>query len=94
MFATLEQPADAPRAYCKSGGRFGPANGLHPVLAFLRDRVRGSTLSLEAISAAAGMHRRSLSRWFHARNSPKLYDLETVLNTLGYTLTVRERDDP
>ena len=58
-----------------------------PTVRFLFEEMYRQQVSHYDVSVRAGFHRDTLRNW-RTRNTPRVNDLEAVLNYLGYTLKV------
>ena len=54
------------------------------------DTIRRSEKSLSQLSTESGVSRSAISDWFRGTTSPTIQNAEAVLNTIGYTLTLKE----
>lgn len=89
----MEQYANAPRAYLKAGRRVVPRDGIHPAILHISDYVNGTDLSTKRVSRKAGLHPYTLTRWLKGKHAASIYDVEAVLNVMGFTLRVVGEDD-
>ena len=52
-----------------------------------------SEKSVQQISRESGVNRNTISSWINQNTSPSIANAEAVLNTIGYTLTLRELEN-
>ena len=69
---------------------FGP--GIHPLIRKLLLDIHERGLSITSVARAAGISNKTLRNWQVGSTSPRIGDLEAVLNTLGYDIEAVKRD--
>ena len=60
----------------------------HPLVRFIYRQAIAQQITLKALSARAGLSDAAVGQWSW-RTAPSVPNIEAVLNTLGYELTVR-----
>lgn len=70
-----------------------PARTASAVVRSLFDVIDRSDLSYGAVGAAAGVHHVTLSKWKHGVAAPRWVDFENVVQSLGYEIALRPREN-
>lgn len=68
--------------------------GVHPIVRWIWREMNRQRASQEDVAKRAGISSSAMRKWRQGINSPKLSDIEAVVNVLGSEITVRyKRDD-
>ncbi len=72
-----------------------PAGGkaVHPAVRWIWRQMNLQRASQEDVAARAGVASSTMRKWRQGINSPKLSDIEAVINVLGGKLVIRMDDD-
>lgn len=71
-----------------------PHPGAHPLVKLMWQEMHAQRASQMDVSERSGVSAGAMRKWrFGQRGSPRLWDIEAVLNTLGYDLIARRRND-
>lgn len=72
-----------------------PAKGkaVHPIVRWIWRQMNHQRASQEDVAARSGVSSSAMRKWRQGLNSPKLSDIEAVVNVLGGKIVVRIDDD-
>ena len=72
-----------------------PAKGkaIHPAVRWIWWQMNNQRASQEDVAARAGVSSSAMRHWRNGTNSPKLKDIEAVVNVLGGKIIIRVDDD-
>ena len=56
------------------------------------DLIRNSGKSINQIAKESGVQRTTITAWLSGRSMPTLFNAEQVLGSIGYTLTLNEKE--
>lgn len=72
-----------------------PAKGkaVHPMVTWIWQQMNKQRASQEDVAERAGIASSTMRKWRRGISSPKLTDIEAVVNTLGGKIHVRTNDD-
>lgn len=56
------------------------------------DLIRNSGKSINQIAKDSGVQRTTITAWLSGRSMPTLFNAEQVLGSIGYTLTLNEKE--
>ena len=54
--------------------------------------ICNSGKSINQIAKESGVSRNTISAWFSGKSMPTVFNVQLVLNVIGYTLTLKERE--
>lgn len=63
---------------------------IHPMVIWMWDRIRNSGMTQEKISYASGVGTSTMRKWLRGQSSPRLEDIEAVINALGGVLVAKD----
>lgn len=68
-----------------------PANdrGVHPIVRWIWLEMNHQHASQEDVAERAGVSSSAMRKWRQGINSPKLVDIEAVVNALGYSIQIK-----
>lgn len=66
---------------------------IHPFVRWIWTEMNYQRASQEDIAARSGVSSSAMRKWHQGINSPKLMDIEAVVNALGYDLAIKPRRD-
>lgn len=55
-------------------------------------KIGDSGKSINQIAKESGVSRNTISAWFDGKSMPTVFNAQLVLNVIGYTLTLKERE--
>ena len=67
--------------------------GVHPFVRWIWLEMNDQQASQEDVAAKAGISSSAMRKWRRGASSPKLADLEAVINVLGYDVVLRKNKD-
>lgn len=72
-----------------------PAKGkaVHPIVRWIWRQMNDQQVSQEDVAARSGVSSSAMRKWRQGVNSPKLSDIEAVVNVLGGKILVRVNKD-
>lgn len=71
-----------------------PNMAVHPIVRWIWHEMNRQRASQEDVAKRAGISSSAMRKWRQGINSPKLSDIEAVVNVLGSEIVVRyKRDD-
>lgn len=72
-----------------------PAKGkaIHPAVRWIWRQMNLQRVSQEDVAARSGVSSSAMRHWRNGNNSPKLSDIEAVVNVLGGKIVIRIDDD-
>jgi transcriptional regulator with XRE-family HTH domain len=72
-----------------------PAKGMavHPIVRWMWQQMNHQRASQEDVAERSGVASSTMRKWRQGVNSPKLTDIEAVINVLGGKISVRISDD-
>lgn len=62
-------------------------------IAFIKTECRKQGINQKTLAQKSGNTEATVSRYFNQTRIPHVYNLERMLNVLGYELTIKERED-
>lgn len=65
-----------------------PAPDAHPIIGFIWDQINYQRVSQEYVAERAGVGSSTIRKWKRRDRSPSLLQIECVLNTLGFDLSI------
>lgn len=65
---------------------------VHPFVRKIWVEINTQCTSQEDVAARAGVSSSAMRKWRRGINSPKLIDIEAVLNALGYKIVLKSDD--
>lgn len=83
----------APHAYRRPRTPPATNRGVHPFVRRIWNEMEEQRVSQLALQDCTGINVKTLTSWFRGKHSPKLLDVEAVLNALGYELKLVARTD-
>ena len=66
---------------------------IHPFVRWIWNEMNHQRASQEDIAVRSGVSSSAMRKWRRGINSPKLADIEAVINSLGYDITIKPRRD-
>lgn len=66
---------------------------IHPLIYWLWKEMNHQCASQEDIAERSGVSSSAMRKWRTGTRSPRIMELEAVINSLGYQLTVRKKKD-
>jgi DNA-binding phage protein len=54
--------------------------------------ICNSGKSITQIAKESGVNRNTISSWFDGKSMPTVFNAQMVLNSIGYTLTLKEQE--
>lgn len=75
--------------------RIPPAENraVHPIVKFIWEEMQAQQVSQLAIQDCTGINVKTFTAWFRGEWSPKLIDIEAMLNALGYEITIKGKTE-
>lgn len=72
-----------------------PAKGMaiHPLVRWIWAQMNKQRASQEDIAKRSGVSSSAMRKWRAGVRSPRIMEIEAVVNSLGYQLTVRKKND-
>lgn len=67
--------------------------GVHPVVRWIWKQMNHQRASQEDVAIRSGVSSSAMRKWRQGINSPKLSDIEAVVNVLGGKIVIRIDDD-
>lgn len=62
--------------------------GIHPVIRWVWMQIKHGNMTHKQVAEASGIGANTMRKWFRGESSPKLADIEAVVNVLGFDLTL------
>ena len=72
--------------------KFFVHDGCCEVVKGLAQLIRDNEINIPDLAADSGVNYGTIHGWFK-RHSPSVHNLQSVLHTIGYELTIRKRED-
>jgi transcriptional regulator with XRE-family HTH domain len=66
---------------------------IHPLVRWVWSQMNRQRASQEDIAKRSGVASSTMRKWRVGVRSPRVMELEAVINALGYKLTVKEKDE-
>ncbi len=66
---------------------------IHPLIYWLWKEMNHQCASQEDVAERSGVSSSAMRKWRAGVRSPRIMELEAVINSLGYKLTVRKKKD-
>lgn len=66
---------------------------IHPLVRWIWLEINRQRASQEDVAARSGVASSTMRKWRTGVRSPRVLELEAVINTLGYKLTIRKNKD-
>jgi len=66
---------------------------IHPTIHWIWREMNKQRASQEDVSARSGVSSSAMRKWRNGENSPKIADIEAVINALGGKLVIKVADD-
>jgi transcriptional regulator with XRE-family HTH domain len=72
-----------------------PRKGMavHPLVRWMWKQMNKQLASQEDVAKRSGVSSSAMRKWRVGVRSPRVMELEAVINALGYKLTVKEKDE-
>jgi transcriptional regulator with XRE-family HTH domain len=72
-----------------------PRKGMavHPLVRWMWKQMNKQLASQEDVAKRSGVSSSAMRKWRVGVRSPRIMELEAVINALGYKLTVKEKDE-
>lgn len=72
-----------------------PRKGMavHPLIRWMWKQMNTQRASQEDVAKRSGVSSSAMRKWRVGVRSPRIMELEAVINALGYKLTVKEKDE-
>lgn len=67
--------------------------GIHPSVLWIWREMNHQRASQEDVAARAGISSSAMRHWRNGNNSPKIADIEAVINVLGGKLVIKRDND-
>lgn len=77
-----------PRAYREPRKTPADGKGVHPLVKWIWMEMKHQQISQLAIEEYTGVSTKVFNSWVRGASSPKLIDIEAMVNALGYNLKV------
>ena len=55
--------------------------------------IKDSGKSVNQIATESGVNRNTISAWFDGKSMPTVFNAQIVLNSIGYTLTLKKMEE-
>ena len=62
--------------------------GIHPVIRWVWMQINHGNMTHKQVAEASGIGANTMRKWFRGESSPKLADIEAVVNALGFEFGV------
>lgn len=62
------------------------------IIELILETICNSGKSINQIAKESGVNRNTISSWFDGKSIPTVFNAQMVLNSLGYTLTLKEQE--
>lgn len=62
------------------------------IIEIILETICNSGKSINQIAKESGVNRNTISSWFDGKSMPTVFNAQMVLNSLGYTLTLKGRE--
>lgn len=62
------------------------------IIEIILKTICNSGKSINQIAKESGVNRNTISSWFDGKSMPTVFNAQMVLNSLGYTLTLKGRE--
>lgn len=63
------------------------------IIEIILETIRNSGKSINQIAKESGVSRNTISAWFDEKSMPTVFNAQMVLNSIGYTLTLKEQEE-
>lgn len=63
------------------------------IIEIILETICNSGKSINQIAKESGVNRNTISSWFDGKSMPTVFNAQMVLNSIGYTLTLKEQEE-
>jgi len=83
-----ETAATNPRWYRRPSSKPAEGRSVHPIVKWAWMEMQHQRMTVTQLSKTSGIGMRTINCWIRGATSPKLKDVEAIVNALGYHLRV------